>query len=77
MIQCEVVTHAGYDVPPQTFRLFFGIVAQVIAEQLAEEWTPEFDAAWTKLLADLDYFVTHPDQNETSRTGANMRSDAG
>ncbi len=24
MIQCEVVTHAGYDVPPEVFRIFFG-----------------------------------------------------
>jgi hemoglobin-like flavoprotein len=77
MIQCEVVTHEGYDVPPQTFRLFFGIVAQVVAEQLGDEWTPELDAAWTELLADLDYFVTHPDQNETARTATHVRSNAG
>lgn len=73
MIQCEVITHAGYDVPPEVFRIFFGIVAEVVAEQLGEDWTPELAAAWKNLLDQLDYFVTHPDQNET----AGMRASAG
>jgi|SRR5689334_1061243 hemoglobin-like flavoprotein len=68
MIQCEVITHAGYDVPPEVFRIFFGIVAEVIAEQLGDEWTPALAAAWKDLLAQLDFFVTHPDQNETAST---------
>lgn len=66
MIQCEVVTHAGYDVPPDIFRVFFGIVADTIREQLGDGWTQEFDEAWTKLLRELDFFVTHPDQNATT-----------
>ena len=69
MIQCEVITHAGYDVPPDVFRIFFRVVAATIREQLAATWSAEIDAAWTKLLVDLDYFVTHPDQNETARAG--------
>jgi len=68
MIQCEVITHAGYDVPPEIFRIFFGTVAEVIAEQLGDEWTPALAAAWKDLLAQLDFFVTHPDQNETAST---------
>ena len=74
MIQCEVITHAGYDVPPEVFRIFFGIVAEVIAEQLGDEWTPELAAAWKSLLVELDFFVTHPDQNETAQAG--LRSNA-
>ncbi len=70
MIQCEVVTHSGYDVPPQVFRVFFATVAATIREQLGNDWTPEIDAAWKKLLRDLDYFVTHPDQNETALAAA-------
>ena len=70
MIQCEVITHSGYDVPPQVFRVFFATVAATIREQLGDDWTPEIDAAWKKLLKDLDYFVTHPDQNETARAAA-------
>ena len=69
MIQCEVVTHAGYDVPPDVFRVFFGIVADTVREQLGEDWTPQFDKAWKKLLADLDFFAEHPDQNETAMAG--------
>jgi len=77
MIQCEVITHSGYDVPPEIFRIFFGIVADVVSEQMGDEWTPEFDAAWRTLLAELDYFVTHPDQNETARARSDARSSAG
>jgi hemoglobin-like flavoprotein len=64
-IQCEVITHAGYDVPPEVFRLFFGVVARTLKEVLGADWTGEIDAAWTRLLADLDYYVTHPDQSLT------------
>ena len=68
MIQCEVITHAGYDVPPDIFAVFFGTVARTLREQLGQDWTPEMDAAWNELLRDLDYFVTHPDQSETARS---------
>jgi hemoglobin-like flavoprotein len=66
MIQCEVITHSGYDVPPDVFRVFFAIVATTLREQLGKEWTAQFEDAWTKLLGDLDFFVTHPDQSETA-----------
>jgi len=70
MIQCEVVTHTDYDVPPDIFRIFFGVVAATIQDQLGNDWTADSAAGWTKLLADIDYFVTHPDQNETAHVGA-------
>ncbi len=66
-IQCEVITHAGYDVPPEVFRLFFGVVARSLKEVLGADWTAETDAAWTRLLADLDFYVTHPDQAATAQ----------
>jgi hemoglobin-like flavoprotein len=66
LIQCEVVTHAGYDVPPEVFRTFFGVVAATLRELLAEAWTPAFETAWMRLLSDLDFYVTHPDQRETA-----------
>jgi len=66
MIQCEVVTHSGYDVPPDVFRVFFGVVATTLRNQLGAEWTDAFEDAWKTLLADLDYFVMHPDQSETA-----------
>jgi len=69
LIQCEVVTHAGYDVPPEVFGVFFGVVAATLRELLGEAWTAEFEDAWTGLLADLDFYVTHPDQSQTAMAG--------
>jgi len=66
MIQCEVITHSGYDVPPHVFAVFFGIVRKTLRDQLGADWTYAFEAAWNDLLSALDYFVTHPDQNETA-----------
>ena len=60
MIQCEVVTHEGYDVPRGVFATFFNVVAGEIRAVCADAWTPEIDAAWRRTLADLDYYVTHP-----------------
>jgi len=37
-------------------------VIQAILDFVGE---PEWEAAWESLLADLDYYVTHPDQAET------------
>lgn len=62
MIQCEVITHEGYDVPPDVFGVFFGTVAATVRDILGAEWTPALDVAWMQLLADLDHYVTHPDQ---------------
>ncbi len=66
LIQCEVVTHAGYDVPPQVFATFFGTVAATLQALLGADWSPEIDAAWRELLADLDFYVKHPDQHATA-----------
>jgi hemoglobin-like flavoprotein len=66
LIQCEVVTHAGYDVPPDVFATFFGVVAATMKGVLGEAWTAEIDHAWVGLLADLDFYVQHPDQHATA-----------
>jgi hemoglobin-like flavoprotein len=62
LIQCEVVTHEGYDVPRDVFATFFGVVAEVVREACGPDWSPATAAAWRTLLADLDYYVTHPEQ---------------
>ena len=66
LIQCEVVTHAGYDVPPEVFATFFGVVAETMRDLLGKAWTAEIDGAWKSLLADLDFYVKHPDQAQTA-----------
>ncbi|OYU70900.1 MAG: globin [Alphaproteobacteria bacterium PA2] len=65
MIQCEVITHEGYDVPPEVFATFFGTVRNTLAELLAGQWTPAKDEAWASLLIELNFYVTHPDQSQT------------
>jgi hemoglobin-like flavoprotein len=62
LIQCEVVTHEGYGVPPDVFGLFFESVAEAFAEILGPDWTPALDAAWRELLQRLEFYVAHPDQ---------------
>jgi hemoglobin-like flavoprotein len=58
MIRSEVITHEGYDVPRDVFPTFFGIVAEVLREACGDRWTGEMDAAWGRLLADLDAYVS-------------------
>jgi hemoglobin-like flavoprotein len=69
LIQCEVVTHAGYDVPANVFGVFFGVVSDTIRDVLGAEWSPEMGAAWNRTLSNLHYYVAHPDQNEPEPAG--------
>jgi hypothetical protein len=62
LIQTEVATHAGYDVPPDIFATFFGLVAEVVEDACGPDWSPAMAAAWRRTLADLDYYVTHTEQ---------------
>ena len=65
LIQCEVVTHEGYDVPRDVFGTFFETVAETVRGVCAEDWTAEIDAAWRETLEALAYYVAHPDQYST------------
>ena len=65
MIQCEVITHDGYGVPPQVFALFFGVVADTLREVLGAEWTADFAGAWGEILSQMNWYATHPDQTLT------------
>lgn len=57
MIGAELVTHEGYDIPRDVFATFFGTVADTIREVLGADFTPEMDAAWRELLAEIDAYV--------------------
>jgi hypothetical protein len=53
-------------VPPDVFATFFPVVAETLREVVAEAWTPQIEQAWRKLLDDLNFYVTHPDQAQTA-----------
>lgn len=65
LIQCEVVTHAGYDVPPEVFSTFFAYVRHAVRDVVAADWTPDMNAAWERTLAALVYYAEHDDQYAT------------
>ena len=65
LIQCEVITHEGYDVPPNVFAVFFGTVRDTVRALLGAHWSGPMDVAWGSLLNDLNFYVTHPDQSQT------------
>lgn len=60
LIKTEVVNHAGYDVPPDVFATFFGLIAEIVEEACGPAWTPAMGDAWRRMLADLDSYVVHP-----------------
>ena len=57
MIGCEVLSHDAYGTSRDLFFAFFGIIAEVLRDLLGEQWSHEMDAAWQKLLADLQDIV--------------------
>jgi hemoglobin-like flavoprotein len=62
MIQCEVVTHEGYGVPPDVFGVFFQTVADTLREAVGADWTTAMDTAWNEMLTEMNWFATHPAQ---------------
>jgi hemoglobin-like flavoprotein len=57
LIECEVVSHDAYGTPRHLFIAFFGVIAETLREILASDWSGEIDAAWQRLLADVDKIV--------------------
>ena len=66
LIESEVVTHEGYDVPRDVFATFFGIVHEIVQDACGADWTSAMDEAWRTMLVDLDYYVKHPADGITS-----------
>ena len=53
LVRAERVNHDGFGTPNEVFDRFFGIVLETCRELAGEEWTPEFDAAWTARIAQV------------------------
>jgi hemoglobin-like flavoprotein len=57
MIACEVESHDAYGTPRKLFGAFFGVIADTMREILGTDWSPEIEAAWQRLLKELDAVV--------------------
>jgi hemoglobin-like flavoprotein len=57
LIECEVVSHDAYGTPRDLFVAFFDVIAQTLREILQSDWSPEIDAAWQRLQADVKKIV--------------------
>ena len=53
----RVQSHDAYGTPRELFGKFFGVIADTMRELLGDDWSPEIDAAWRKLLAEIDGLV--------------------
>src|SRR5882724_5431094 len=53
MIECEISSHDAYGTPRDLFIAFFGIIARTLHEILGDDWSPEIDLAWRKLIEEI------------------------
>jgi hemoglobin-like flavoprotein len=59
LIQCEVVSHDAYGTPREMFGKFFSVIADSLRDLLGNDWSPEMEKAWRRLLVEIDSVVTH------------------
>jgi hemoglobin-like flavoprotein len=57
LIECEVSSHDAYGTPRELFGKFFGVIAGTLRELLGNDWSPEIERAWRKLLDEIDGVV--------------------
>jgi len=57
LIECEVQSHDAYGTPRELFGKFFGVIADTMREVLGNEWSPDIEDAWRKLLGQIDRFI--------------------
>ena len=57
MIAAEISSHDAYGTSRELFMAFFGIIAQTLREIVGTDWSDDIDAAWQKLLGDIERFV--------------------
>jgi hemoglobin-like flavoprotein len=58
MIECEVTSHDAYGAPRELFVAFFGVIAATLREILGDDWSPEIDQGWRKLLGEINQFIS-------------------
>lgn len=58
MIASEVISHDAYGTTRDLFVAFFAVIADTLRELLGADWTDEIDAAWKKLLAEIEQMIS-------------------
>ena len=58
MVRAEIVNHENLGVPPAVFTSFFPVVMETVRDKLGEAWTLETQAAWDRLLGQLEALVS-------------------
>nr|WP_249792452.1 globin [Bradyrhizobium sp. BRP22] len=58
MIECELSSHDAYGTSRELFVAFFAVIAGTLKDILGVQWTADIDAAWQKLLRDIESIVT-------------------
>jgi hemoglobin-like flavoprotein len=58
LIECEVSSHDAYGTPRELFVAFFAVIAETLREIVGADWSPEIDAAWRKLLDEIERTVS-------------------
>jgi len=59
-IECEAASHDAYGRPRELFVAFFGVVAATLRKVLGIDRSRKIDAAWQKLLAELNDVIVQP-----------------
>jgi len=57
LIRASLVVHTEYGVAEDVFPTFFGVVMRTARQVLGEAWDSDIDAAWGRMLTDLDRVV--------------------
>ena len=57
MIECEAVSHDAYGTSRDLFVTFFAAIADTLRDLLGSAWSDDIDAAWHRLLAELNGVV--------------------
>lgn len=57
LIESEMFSHDAYGTPRELFVAFFTVIADCLRDIVGEQWSDEIDAAWHKLLRDIETIV--------------------
>ena len=63
LITSEISSHDAYGTPRELFVAFFGIIGATLREIIGADWSDEIDAAWRRLLDEIEVVVAAQCEN--------------